>query len=109
MAKGLAEAKAGNPQPDRKSTDRRAYARFIQKVKEADLSRILKLDLHTDRFSLLLLVTSTGFKLGGYLALQIAVRYRVRLPHPQERHYHRPCLSPPARAHALICFLSLVP
>lgn len=127
-AKRLNDADAARPQRGRKSSDRRAYTRFIQRAKEADLSRILRADLHADRFSFerdekalhameqldgtLLLVSNTDFK-----PEKVVTRYRSLADIERGFRvlkndiaigpvYHR--LPERIRAHALICFLSLV-
>lgn len=123
MAQRLDDADDG-----RKSTDRRAYLRFCQQVKEAGLSRILKADLDADRFSFrhyaaalanaeqldgkLLLVTNTDIKashvVARYKALADIERgFRVLKSDIQIAPVHHR-LPERIRAHALICFLALV-
>lgn len=128
MAKRLDNEEAGIPQRGRKSTDRRAYLRFSDMVKDAGLSRILKADLQADRFSFdvddaalaaaeeldgkLLLVTCTDFKpaevVDRYKSLADIERgFRVlKNDIDIAPVYHR--LPERIRAHALICFLALV-
>ncbi|MBS0212236.1 MAG: IS1634 family transposase, partial [Proteobacteria bacterium] len=128
MAQRLDDEDAGKPQRGRKSNDRRAYVRFSEAVKATGLSRILKADLHADRFSFgvdeaalvdaerfdgkLLLVTNTDFApaavIERYKALADIERgFRV-LKHDIAIApvHHR--LPERIRAHALICFLALV-
>ena len=128
MAKRLDDEDAGTPQRGRKSSDRRAYLRFTEQVKEEGLSRILKADLNADTFSFyidedaikdaeqfdgkLLLVTNTTFKpadvIDRYKALADIERgFRVlKSDIDIAPVYHR--LPDRIRAHALICFLALV-
>lgn len=128
MAKRLDDDEAGQPQRGRKSTDRKAYVRFIEMVKAAGLSRIIKADLHADRFSFdidqvalraaeqldgkLLLVTNTEFKpaevITRYKALADIERgFRVLKSDIDIAPVHHR-LPERIRAHALICFLALV-
>lgn len=128
LAQRLDAAEAGRPQRGRPSDDRRAYVRFIEQVKEAGLSRIVKADLMAERFSFdideqalaaaeqldgkLLLVTGTDL-----VAAEVIARYKALAD--IERGFrvlksdiaiapvhHR--LPERIRAHALICFLALV-
>lgn len=128
MAKRLDDADAGKPLRGRKSSDRRAYLRFCEKVRDAGLSRILKADLQAERFSFerdeavlrnaerldgkRLLVTNT--KLG---AQEVIARYKsladiergfrvLKSDIEIAPVHHR--LPERIRAHALICFLALV-
>lgn len=128
MAKRLDDEDAGTPQRGRKSTDRRAYLRFSEMVKEAGLSRILKADLKADRFCFdvdeealraaeqldgkLLLVTRTDFKpaelVERYKSLADIERgFRVLKNDIDIAPVHHR-LPERIRAHALICFLALV-
>lgn len=128
MAQRLDAADDGKPLRGRKSTDRRAYLRFCEQVKEAGLSRILKADLEADRFSFhrdeaalahaeqldgkLLLVTNTGLKaddvVARYKALADIERgFRVLKSDIEIAPVHHR-LPERIRAHALICFLALV-
>ncbi len=128
MAKRLDDDEAGQPQRGRKSTDRKAYVRFIEMVKAAGLSRIIKADLHADRFSFdidqvalraagqldgkLLLVTNTEFKpaevITRYKALADIERgFRVLKSDIDIAPVHHR-LPERIRAHALICFLALM-
>src|SRR5574337_1245260 len=108
--------------------ERMAYVRFIEMVKAAGLSRIIKADLHADRFSFdidqvalraaeqldgkLLLVTNTEFKpaevITRYKALADIERgFRVLKSDIDIAPVHHR-LPERIRAHALICFLALV-
>jgi len=128
MAQRLDAADDGKPLRGRKSSDRRAYLRFCEQVKEAGLSRILKADLEADRFSFhrdeaalahaeqldgkLLLVTNTGLKaddvVARYKALADIERgFRVLKSDIEIAPVHHR-LPERIRAHALICFLALV-
>ncbi|MBN8726993.1 MAG: IS1634 family transposase [Xanthomonadales bacterium] len=128
MAQRLDAADDGKPLRGRKSTDRRAYLRFCEQVKEAGLSRILRADLEADRFSFhrdeaalahaeqldgkLLLVTNTGLKaddvVARYKALADIERgFRVLKSDIEIAPVHHR-LPERIRAHALICFLALV-
>lgn len=128
MAQRLDDADAGKPQRGRKSTDRRAYLRFCEQVKDAGLSRILKADLDADRFSFrvdeaalanaerldgkLLLVTNTDFEpaevIARYKALADIERgFRVLKSDIEIAPVHHR-LPERIRAHAMICFLALV-
>ncbi len=128
MAKRLDDDEAGQPQRGRKSTDRRAYLRFAERVKTEGLSRILKADLHADRFSFdvdeqalrdaealdgtLMLVTNTDLAavdvIDRYKALADIERgFRVLKQDIDIAPVHHR-LPERIRAHALICFLALV-
>src|SRR5690606_5998944 len=128
MAQRLDAADDGKPLRVRKSTDRRAYLRFCEQVKEAGLSRILKADLEADRFSFhrdeaalahaeqldgkLLLVTNAELKaddvVARYKALADIERgFRVLKSDIEIAPVHHR-LPERIRAHALICFLALV-
>lgn len=128
MAQRLDDDEACTPQRGRKSSDRRAYVRFSEAVKAAGLSRILKADLHADRFSFdidetalraaeqfdgkLLLVTRTDFEpaevVERYKALADIERgFRVLKSDINIAPVHHR-LPERVRAHALICFLALV-
>lgn len=127
LAKRLNDEDAGRPQRGRKSTDRRAYVRFTQMVKDASLSRILKADLTAERFNFdrdedalrgaeqldgkLLLVTNTDFKpadvIRRYKSLADIERgFRVLKSDLDIAPVHHR-LPDRIRAHALICFLAL--
>lgn len=128
MAERLNDADEGKRLRGRKSTDRRAYLRFCEKVRDAGLSRILKADLEADLFSFwcdeaalqnaerldgkLLLVTNTDIK-----ASEVVMRYKsladiergfrvLKSDIEIAPVHHR--LPERIRAHALICFLALV-
>lgn len=128
MAQRLDDADADKPLRGRRSSDRRAYLRFCEQVKAAGLSRILKADLHADRFSFqcdaaalahaecldgkLMLVTNTDLKsdevIARYKALADIERgFRVLKSDIQIAPVHHR-LPERIRAHALICFLALV-
>lgn len=128
MAQRLDAADDGKPLRGRKSTDRRAYLRFCEQVKEAGLSRILRADLEADRFSFhrdeaalahaeqldgkLLLVTNTELEaddvVARYKALADIERgFRVLKSDIEIAPVHHR-LPERIRAHALICFLALV-
>jgi transposase len=128
MAQRLDAADDGKPLRGRKSSDRRAYLRFCEQVKEAGLSRILRADLEADRFSFhrdeaalahaeqldgkLLLVTNTELKaddvVARYKALADIERgFRVLKSDIEIAPVHHR-LPERIRAHALICFLALV-
>lgn len=128
MAKRLDDADAGKPLRGRRSSDRRAYLRFTEQVKEAGLSRILKADLEADCFSFtrdeaalaaaerldgkLLLVTNTALQpaevISRYKALADIERgFRVLKSDIEIAPVHHR-LPERIRAHALICFLALV-
>lgn len=127
-AKRLDDEDAGRPQRGRKSTDRRAYLRFAECVNAQGLSRILKADLHADRFSFdidqqalrdaealdgtLMLVTNTDLPaadaIDRYKALADIERgFRVLKQDIDIAPVHHR-LPDRIRAHALICFLALV-
>ena len=128
MARRLDDADDGKPLRGRKSTDRRAYLRFCEQVKDASLGRILKADLDADRFSFhrdeaalasaeqldgkLMLVTNTTLT-----ADEVVMRYKsladiergfrvLKSDIEIAPVHHR--LPERIRAHALICFLALV-
>ena len=124
----LDAADEGKPLRGRKSTDRRAYLRFCEQVKEAGLSRILRADLDADCFSFhrdeaalahaeqldgkLLLVTNTELEaddvVARYKALADIERgFRVLKSDIEIAPVHHR-LPERIRAHALICFLALV-
>jgi hypothetical protein len=128
MAQRLDAADAGTSLRGRRSTDRRAYVRFCEQVKKAGLSRILKADLHADRFSFdrdeaalaqaeqldgkLLLVTNTDLSAGEVIARYKALAdiergFRVLKSDIEIAPVHHR-LPERIRAHALICFLALV-
>ena len=128
LAQRLDDQDAGRPQRGRQSSDRRAYLRFCELTKAAGLSRILKADLSADRFSFdldktalenaerldgkLLLVTNTDFTpeevVRRYKALADIERgFRVLKSDIEIAPVHHR-LPERIRAHALICFLSLV-
>ncbi len=128
MAQRLDDADEDKPLRGRKSTDRRAYLRFCEQVKEAGLSRILKADLEADRFSFhrdeaalaraeqldgkLLLVTNTDLQAGAVVARYKALAdiergFRVLKSDIEIAPVHHR-LPERIRAHALICFLALV-
>ena len=128
MAQRLDATDEGKPLRGRRSTDRRAYLRFCEQVKEAGLSRILKADLDADRFSFhrdeaalahaeqldgkLILVTNTALKadevVARYKALADIERgFRVLKSDIEIAPVHHR-LPERIRAHALICFLALV-
>ena len=128
MARRLDDADDGKPLRGRKSTDRKAYLRFCEQVKDASLGRILKADLDADRFSFhrdeaalanaeqldgkLMLVTNTTLT-----ADEVVMRYKsladiergfrvLKSDIEIAPVHHR--LPERIRAHALICFLALV-
>jgi len=129
MARRLDDADDGKPLRGRKSTDRRAYLRFCEQVKDASLGRILKADLDADRFSfhrdeaalasaeqldgkLMLVTTNTTLT-----ADEVVMRYKsladiergfrvLKSDIEIAPVHHR--LPERIRAHALICFLALV-
>ena len=128
MARRLDDADDGKPLRGRKSTDRRAYLRFCEQVKDASLGRILKADLDADRFSFhrdeaalasaeqldgkLMLVTNTTLTADevvmGYKSLADIERgFRVLKSDIEIAPVHHR-LPERIRAHALICFLALV-
>lgn len=128
LAKRLDDEDAGRPQRGRKSSDRRAYLRFAQLVKDAGLSRILKADLTAERFNFdrdkkalreaeqldgkLLLVTNTDFTSNDVVAryrslADIERGFRVLKNDIAIAPVHHR-LPDRIRAHALICFLALV-
>ncbi|HEX7348506.1 MAG TPA: IS1634 family transposase [Rhodanobacteraceae bacterium] len=128
MAERLDDEDAGRPQRGRKSDDRRAYLRFAQLVKDANLSRILKADLTAECFSFecdedalrdaerldgkLLLVTNTHFNPAEVVAryktlADIERGFRVLKSDLDIAPVHHR-LPERIRAHALICFLALV-
>jgi len=128
MARRLDDADDGKPLRGRKSSDRKAYLRFCEQVKDASLGRILKADLDADRFSFhrdeaalanaeqldgkLMLVTNTTLT-----ADEVVMRYKsladiergfrvLKSDIEIAPVHHR--LPERIRAHALICFLALV-
>lgn len=128
MAGRLDEADAGRPQRGRKSSDRGAYLRFCEQVKEAGLGRILKADLNAERFSFhrdeaalanaerldgkLLLVTNTELDADAVIARYKALAdiergFRVLKSDIEIAPVHHR-LPERIRAHAMICFLALV-
>ncbi len=128
MAQRLSDADEGKPLRGRRASDRTAYLRFFEQVKEAGLSRILKADLHADLFSFsrdeaalaqaerldgkLLLVTNTALPpaevISRYKALADIERgFRVLKSDIEIAPVHHR-LPERIRAHALICFLALV-
>lgn len=128
MAQRLSDADEGKPLRGRRASDRTAYLRFVEQVKEAGLSRILKADLHADLFSFsrdeaalaqaerldgkLLLVTNTALPpaevISRYKALADIERgFRVLKSDIEIAPVHHR-LPERIRAHALICFLALV-
>lgn len=128
MAQRLDAADEGKPLRGRRSTDRRAYLCFCEKVRDAGLSRILKVDLHAERFSFhrdevalanarrldgkLLLVTNTDLApeeiIARYRSLADIERgFRVLKSDIEIAPVHHR-LPERIRAHALICFLALV-
>lgn len=128
IGKRLDAQDAGAAQRGRKSTDRKAYARFSEQVKAAGLSRIVKADLEADRFCFeidqaaltdaesfdgrLLLVTNTDLKsnevLERYKALADIERgFRVLKSDIDIAPVHHR-LPERIRAHAMICFLALL-
>lgn len=128
MAQRLSDADEGKPLRGRRASDRTAYLRFVEQVKEAGLSRILKADLHADLFSFsrdeaalaqaerldgkLLLITNTPLAaaevVSRYKALADIERgFRVLKSDIEIAPVHHR-LPERIRAHALICFLALV-
>lgn len=128
MADRLDQADAGQPGRGRRSSDRRAYLRFHDLTKAAGMSRIVKADLHADRFSFsideaalsaaqkmdgkLLLVTNTALEpttvVERYKSLADIERgFRVLKSDIEIAPVHHR-LPERIRAHALICFLALV-
>lgn len=128
MAQRLNDSDAGKPLRGRRANDRSAYLRFVEQVKDAGLSRILKADLHADLFSFsrdenalaqaeqldgkLLLVTNTSLNaaevISRYKALADIERgFRVLKSDIEIAPVHHR-LPERIRAHALICFLALV-
>ncbi|HNU12760.1 MAG TPA: IS1634 family transposase [Rubrivivax sp.] len=128
MAQRLSDADEGKPLRGRRASDRTAYLRFVEQVKEAGLSRIFKADLHADLFSFsrdeaalaqaerldgkLLLVTNTSLPpaevISRYKALADIERgFRVLKSDIEIAPVHHR-LPERIRAHALICFLALV-
>ncbi|MEB2316838.1 MAG: IS1634 family transposase [Xanthomonadaceae bacterium] len=128
MAQRLSDADEGKPLRGRRASDRTAYLRFVEQVKEAGLSRILKADLHADLFSFsrdeaalalaerldgkLLLITNTPLApaevVSRYRALADIERgFRVLKSDIEIAPVHHR-LPERIRAHALICFLALV-
>ena len=128
MAQRLSDADEGKPLRGRRASDRTAYLRFVEQVKEAGLSRIFKADLHADLFSFsrdeaalaqaerldgkLLLVTNTALPpaevISRYKALADIERgFRVLKSDIEIAPVHHR-LPERIRAHALICFLALV-
>lgn len=128
MADRLDQADAGRPGRGRRSSDRRAYLRFHDLTKAAGLSRVVKADLHADRFSFSIdeAVLFAAQKMDGK---QLRVTNTVLAPQTVVERYksladiergfrvlksdieiapvhHR--LPERIRAHALICFLALV-
>lgn len=128
MAARLDAADEGQKLRGRKSSDRRAYVRFSQQVREARLTKVLSADLEADLFSFarngaalrameqqdgkLLLVTNTQLPAAEVLAhykslADIERGFRVlKNDLAIGPVYHR--LPERIRAHALICFLALV-
>lgn len=128
MAQRLSDADEGKPLRGRRASDRTAYLRFVEQVKEAGLGRILKADLNADLFSFsrdeaalaqaerldgkLLLVTNTALPpaevISRYKALADIERgFRVLKSDIEIAPVHHR-LPERIRAHALICFLALV-
>jgi transposase len=128
LAERLNDQDAGKRQRGRVSTDRRTFIRFNELVKAAGLSRILKADLHAERFSFsqnkqaladaeqldgkLLLVTNTDLTpavvVDRYKALADIERgFRVLKSEIEIAPVHHR-LPERIRAHALICFLALL-
>mgnify|MGYP000849115267 FL=1 len=120
---------AGQTERGRRASDRGAYSRFHQAVREAELSRFFKIDLNADRFSYelddeaithaerfdgkLVLLTSVA----DFSAPQIVERYKALADIERGFRvlksdieiapvYHR--LPERIRAHGLICFLALL-
>lgn len=120
---------AGRTERGRRASDRGAYSRFHQAVREAELSRFFKIDLNADRFSYelddeaiahadlfdgkLVLLTSVA----DFPAQQIVERYKALADIERGFRvlksdieiapvYHR--LPERIRAHGLICFLALL-
>ena len=120
---------AGRTERGRRASDRGAYSRFNQAVREAELCRFLKIDLNADRFSYelddeaiahaelfdgkLVLLTSVV----DFPAQQILERYKALADIERGFRvlksdieiapvYHR--LPERIRAHGLICFLALL-
>jgi hypothetical protein len=120
---------AGRTERGRRASDRGAYSRFHQAVREAELSRFFKIDLNADRFSYELneeAITHAELfdgKLGlltsvaDFSAQQIVERYKALADIERGFRvlksdieiapvYHR--LPERIRAHGLICFLALL-
>lgn len=119
---------AGRSERGRRASDRGAYSRFQRAVADAELTRFIKADFHTDRFSFsldeaaithaetvdgkLVLLTNTDLDttevLARYKALADIERgFRVLKSDLEIAPvFHR--LPNRIRAHALICFLALV-
>jgi transposase len=129
LAAKLDSQDAGQTERGRRASDRGAYSRFSQAVREAELSRFFKIDLGADRFSYELdeEALSHAERVDGKLVLltsvadfspqQIVERYKALADIERGFRvlksdieiapvYHR--LPERIRAHGLICFLALL-